>query len=117
MAEEKKTEKKKRVKKSYKANKDKRILYIYDYLTQTSRDKDDIAAYVAGGYVIKHIEKPSISVDEMRDKLKGSEFEAKFEENYSKKNGFHDACKVYQDFLKAKKKAEKEAKGKKEENK
>ncbi len=101
-----------RKKRAYKAKPDKRILVIYDYVEQTSRDKADIASYLNAGYVIEHISKPSITVEKMREQLKGTDFEAEFEKYYSQKNGFHQACAVYQDWKRQNNKAKKDNKGK-----
>ena len=83
----------------------KNVIVLYTNVEPNSAEQMLIDRYLNMGYEPKFEEKKaSKSVEEMRAEMATDEEAlAKFNEAYSKKSGFFDACKVYADWKKAKK--------------
>lgn len=107
----------KRQAKPYKLDTTKKIITIFDNITQTVADKADIAMYVAAGYVIKHSTKITVEMMEaaMKDdtkaleefkKLKGQK-EVFNPEKGKMEAGFHAAMKFYNNWKEEQKEAAK----------
>lgn len=104
---------------SFKVDSKKKVIVIYNNVEQAEGEKTVIEFYLKQGYTPKFQDKAkSKTVAEMRKELEKNDKEAlkRFDEAYAKKeeikdgnkvkvNGFHEACKVYNDWVKANKKA------------
>ena len=91
--------------KSFKLNEKKKVIILYSNV-RLPEETDLINFYLSSGYKPMYEEKKStVKVEDMRRELESDkEALAEFEEAYSdEKNGFFNACKIYQAWLKEKK--------------
>lgn len=104
---------------SFKVDNKKKVIIIYNNVEQANGEKTVVEFYLKQGYTPKFQDKPkSKTVAEMKKELEKHDKETldKFKTAYAEKNGFHNACKIYTDWVKARKKeAKAEAEAKTEE--
>jgi hypothetical protein len=97
---------------SFKLDSKAKTITLYTNVEQNETEKALIEFYLMQGYTpLFEAKKKGVSVADMRKAL--AEDETKLEEFnklYKEKNGFHDACRVYTEFMKQKRAAEKESK-------
>lgn len=84
----------------------KKEIILFTNVEKVEAEQTLINFYLSNGYTPKVEEKKAgKSVEEMRAELKKApEVLAKFNEVYTQKNGFFDACKVYTEWVKNNKK-------------
>ena len=91
--------------KSFKLNADKQTITLYTNVEQSAAEKTLIEFYLNKGYTPLFDEKKKgKSVDEMRKEMKGTDALTQFEKAYAEKNGFFNACKIYNAWKKENKK-------------
>lgn len=96
---------------SFKVDNKKKVIVIYNNVEQTDGERTVIEFYLKQGYTPKFDDKAkSKTVAEMKAELEQDEEAlANFKNAYAEKNGFHNACKIYTDWVKAQKKEAKPA--------
>ena len=91
---------------SFKIDNAKKTIIIYTNVETNPAEETAKAFYMQNGYTPMFAEKKKgAKVADMREQMAGTEYLERFNAAYDKKGGFHEACKIYADFKKAKKAA------------
>ena len=93
---------------TFKLNLKKHTITLYTNVEEIQAEKDVIEYYLKQGYTpLFEEKKKGLTIQEMRDKLKEKDetILEQFNKAYSQKNGFFEACKIYNQWKREQKKS------------